>query len=183
MADLILVGGGAKSGKSSFSLDYATKHGGKKVFIATAKAYDEEMKAKIQRHKDERQADDFETIEESLDLKKAFLMASEIGADVVILDCLTLWISNAMMADWEDQKIENSLKESLKSTKDMSFTLIVVTNEVGCGIVPENSLARRFRNTAGNCHKILSELSKEVYFNVFGVCLQIKPKLVYADIK
>ncbi|MCU1340122.1 MAG: bifunctional adenosylcobinamide kinase/adenosylcobinamide-phosphate guanylyltransferase [Bryobacterales bacterium] len=157
---LVLVGGGARSGKSRWALERARKRGGRLVYIATAEALDEEMSLRIARHRADR-GYEFETIEEPVELARA-IRSSE--GDAIVVDCLTLWLSNGMC----------DVEGTLTAAKEQSAEVIVVTNEVGCGIVPENALAREFRDRAGIVNQRFAEAADEVYWMVFGQALRVK---------
>jgi adenosylcobinamide kinase/adenosylcobinamide-phosphate guanylyltransferase len=162
---LILVGGGARSGKSSYALQLARERGARRAFVATAQAYDDEMRERIARHQQERDPS-FTTFEEPLDLA-ALLPRLETNFDAIVLDCLTLWLSNRMLSD---RPIDASFLERASPA-----LLIAVTNEVGCGIVPENELARRFRDEQGRLNQLAARHADEVYWMVFGCPLRVKP--------
>lgn len=165
----IFVIGGARSGKSGFALTRASAYPGPKAYIATARALDDEMKERIEAHKLQRGAD-WDTHEEPLEVAEALKrIDGKYGA--VIIDCLTLWLSNLMLAG------SNAGKEigSLLSTLDaQSSTLFVVSNEVGMGIVPDNELARKFRDMAGSLNQRIAELADEVYFVTAGIPVRVK---------
>lgn len=177
---IVLVTGGAKSGKSSFVLDKVSGVDGKKAFIATAEALDDEMKERIGRHKAER-SDKWETYEVPLKISDALLDATS-RQNVVVLDCLTIWLSNLLIGkvDTEEnvQRLVNTLveiKESpVCSTGSGCSVLYIVSNEVGMGIVPENALAREFRDLAGNLNQRIAAISDETYLVVAGIPLKIK---------
>ena len=157
---VVLVGGGSRSGKSRWALDRARKRGGRLVFIATAEALDEEMMARIAKHRAERDSA-FHTIEEPLELARALRSAE---ADVIVVDCLTLWLANG----------QGDVEGTIAAAKEHSGEVIFVTNEVGCGIVPDNAMAREFRDRAGFVNQRFAEAADEVYFMVFGQALRIK---------
>jgi len=161
---LVLVGGGARSGKSRWALDRARKRGGRLVYIATAEALDDEMSARIAKHRAER-GDEFINVEEPLDLARAVRSAD---GDAIVVDCLTLWLSNMMHAS------QDRMEDAIAAAKASSALVIAVTNEVGCGIVPENALAREFRDRAGIMNQRFAEAADEVYFMVFGQALRVK---------
>lgn len=161
---LILVGGGARSGKSRWALERARKRGGRLVYVATAEALDEEMAQRIARHRAERGAA-FETVEEPLDLPRAIRSAT---GDAIVVDCLTLWLSNLMRAK------RGGIEEAIAAAADSPAEVIAVTNEVGAGIVPENALAREFRDRAGWMNQRFAEAAREVYWMVFGQALRVK---------
>ncbi len=173
---LILVGGGARSGKSSFAALYAKRlaadAGLKPVFVATAQAFDGEMTTRIERHKQERDGA-FTTVEEPLDVVEA--LAALPGHDIVLLDCLTLWLSNLLLASRDDVSILDSIDRLVVLARARSGPLIVVTNEVGLGLVPESSLGRRFRDLAGISHQRLSAGADEIYAGLLGLILRLAP--------
>ncbi|MFN3478822.1 MAG: bifunctional adenosylcobinamide kinase/adenosylcobinamide-phosphate guanylyltransferase [Thermodesulfovibrionales bacterium] len=190
MNRVIFITGGARSGKSSFALKMATELPGKKVYIATAEPLDEEMRERIKRHKEER-GEEWLTIEEPL--KIAGLLRELKGRyDVLLLDCLTLWLSNMMLAkevqgsmfNVQDRKgISEEIEEFITTLKDFiapsvlnaqSSALVVVSNEVGMGIVPEKEVARRFRDLAGLLNQKVAEIADEVYLVISGIPLKIK---------
>jgi adenosylcobinamide kinase/adenosylcobinamide-phosphate guanylyltransferase len=171
-AGLVLIGGGARSGKSAFALAYARRLGARRCFIATAQAFDAEMRARIDRHRDERGAD-FETIEEPLALPAALLRAP---ADAVVLvDCLTLWLSNLLCADVSEADILVRIDELVAAARARRAPTLLVSNEVGLGLVPETPLGRAFRDVAGICHQRLAAVADEIYAALMGVVLRLHP--------
>jgi adenosylcobinamide kinase/adenosylcobinamide-phosphate guanylyltransferase len=160
---LVLVGGGARSGKSTWALQRARKRGGRLVFIATAEALDDEMSERIARHREDRGVE-FETIEEPVELARAIRLAQ---GDAIVVDCLTLWLSNTMERDDRPGEVIVAARES-------GADVIFVTNEVGCGVVPENALARKFRDLEGIMNQRFAEAADEVYWMVFGQPLRVK---------
>lgn len=170
---LILVLGGARAGKSSFALRLA--EGQARVsFIATAQALDHEMAARIARHREERRAH-WLTIEEPYALDDAFIRAGE--ADFVIVDCLTLFVSNWLLR-WEDDNsaaIQQITESFLARVQSGTKTVICVSNEAGLGIVPENALARTFRDLLGRVNQQFAAAADEVYLLVAGLPLRLKP--------
>jgi adenosylcobinamide kinase/adenosylcobinamide-phosphate guanylyltransferase len=175
---LILVGGGARSGKSSFALALARRLGRRRLFVATAEARDDEMHLRIRRHREER-GPDFDTVEEPLELARALREVKE--HDVVLIDCLTLWLANRLLAAPEPGVVLTHVDELLAALSKQHAHVIVVTNEVGLGIVPESELGRQFRDLAGMAHQRLSRQADEVYFAVLGTMLRLKPSLAYID--
>jgi adenosylcobinamide kinase/adenosylcobinamide-phosphate guanylyltransferase len=157
---LVLVGGGSRSGKSRWALDRARKRGGRLLFIATAEALDQEMSVRIARHRTDR-GDEFETVEEPRELAKVI---RSVQGDAIVVDCLTLWLSNVM----------GDVEEVIAAAREQTAEVICVTNEVGCGIVPENALAREFRDRAGVMNQRFAEAADEVYWMVFGQSLKVK---------
>jgi adenosylcobinamide kinase/adenosylcobinamide-phosphate guanylyltransferase len=165
---VILIGGGARSGKSRYALEKARAIEGTRAFLATAQHSDEEMTARIHRHQSER-GEEFSTIEEPLELAHAI---AEANFDVMIVDCLTLWLSNIMYANRNcDAETDALIDASQSATR----TLIFVTNEVGSGIVPtDNALSREFRDRAGILNQRIAAIAQEVYWMVFGQALRVK---------
>jgi len=161
---IVLVGGGARSGKSRWALERARGCGDRLVYVATAEALDEEMSARIAQHRSER-GDEFVTIEEPLDLASAI---RSVEGDAIVVDCLTLWLSNLMRAS------EEKTEETIAAAKAKHALVIFVTNEVGSGIVPANALAREFRDRAGIMNQRFAEVADEVYWMVFGQALRVK---------
>jgi len=168
----ILIGGGARSGKSSFALAHARRIGTRRVFVATAEALDEEMRLRVAAHRSDR-GDDFRTIEEPVALPHA--LASIVDADVVVVDCLTLWLSNLLVRGATGDDALVSAAELARVMAAAPFATVVVTNEVGMGIVPENALARAFRDVAGAVHQRLARDAHEVYVAVVGTVLRVRP--------
>jgi adenosylcobinamide kinase/adenosylcobinamide-phosphate guanylyltransferase len=169
---LVLIGGGVRSGKSAFALERARTLGAKRVFIATAQAFDDEMRSKIEAHRRER-SHDFETVEEPLALPAA--LAGLRDVDVVVIDCITLWLSNLLLRDESSQRILQLVDELTGALERRSFHSIIVTNEVGMGVVPETPLGRAFRDLSGLTHQRLARAADEVHLAVLGTVLRIKP--------
>jgi len=167
---ILLVGGGSRSGKSRHALELARRYGPRRGFLATAQAFDEEMEARIGRHRQERGAE-FVTIEEPLDLTAA-LRRAESEFDVLVVDCLTLWLSNVMHAG--NSIDSGAVQATLEAMAASSLPCILVTNEVGCGIVPENALAREFRDRAGILNQQAAARAVEIYWMIFGVAMRVK---------
>ena len=171
---VIFVTGGAKSGKSSFVLSEAAKHEGPKAFIATAEALDEEMAKRIGRHKIER-GDGWDTFEEPIRITETIKQIQDkYGA--IVLDCLTLWLSNLMHANLDISQEIEKLVEILKDSSLITHhsSLYLVSNEVGAGIVPENALTREFRDLAGTMNQRVAGVSDEVFMVVAGIPVKIK---------
>jgi adenosylcobinamide kinase/adenosylcobinamide-phosphate guanylyltransferase len=162
---LILIGGGARSGKSRFALDRARREGTKLVFIATAEARDEEMTRRIEQHRADR-GPEFVTLEAPIELPAAIRSAD---GDAIVVDCLTLWLANIL--DRDADAATRELEDAARSSK---ACVILVTNEVGSGIVPDNALAREFRDRAGILNQRMAEAATEVYWMIFGQPLRVK---------
>jgi len=168
----VLIGGGARSGKSSFALDRARALGARRVFLATAQAFDGEMVHRIAAHRTSRGAD-FTTLEEPLAVPRA--LAQLADADVVVVDCLTLWISNLLLRGDDQAAILAQVDEMLATLARLPFHTVLVTNEVGMGIVPDNALARAFRDVTGIAHQRVARVADEVHFAVLGLVLRLRP--------
>lgn len=167
---LILIGGGARSGKSRHALQRARQCGPRLAFIATAVAPDDEYRARIALHRAERGAE-FTTFEEPLAVA-AVISEQAPRFDAIVVDCLTLWLSNLMHA--APGEIDEHCGRLVNAARSSSAPAILVTNEVGCGIVPANALAREFRDRAGKLNQQAAEAAVEVYWMVFGIPLKVK---------
>jgi adenosylcobinamide kinase/adenosylcobinamide-phosphate guanylyltransferase len=174
---LILVGGGTRSGKSDFALAVARSLGQKRLFVATAQACDDEMTARIHQHRATR-GDEFETVEEPLAL--ADLLTRTSTHDVVVVDCLTLWIANLLLAGNDAKAAQRHISELAEVLKKRLAHIVIVTSEVGLGLVPETALGRDFRDVVGIAHQCIADLADEVYFGVLGVMLRLKPGSIAA---
>ena len=172
-----MIGGGARSGKSRFAVDIARERGDSRVFIATAEAFDDEMRARIDHHRRER-GDDFATVEEPRELERALVAAA--AADVVVVDCLTLWLSNLLLADLGEAAIAERVEALVASIDARANETILVTNEVGMGVVPETALGRVFRDVVGRAHQRLARRADEMYVGIMGVVLRIEPGPIVA---
>jgi adenosylcobinamide kinase/adenosylcobinamide-phosphate guanylyltransferase len=165
-----VIGGGSRSGKSRFALEYARRHTRPLAFIATAEARDDEMRDRVAAHQAER-GPEFHTIEEPLQVARTIEESgSRFGA--IVVDCLTLWISNLMFAAAEDPR--QQAMALLRVASNSPAVVVLVTNEVGCGIVPDNALARQFRDLAGTINQLAASAAVEAYWMMFGVPMRIK---------
>ncbi len=173
MKKTILITGGCRSGKSKHALQLANDLPGKKFFLATAQSLDDEMEERIQKHRQER-GKEWVTFEESLNLSGVFKKIDDDPKTVLVLDCLTLWISNLLMADNSKEKIMARVNEWLDSSSRFQGTLICITNEVGAGIVPETPLGREFRDLAGEINQRVADRFDEVILTVSGIPVKIK---------
>jgi adenosylcobinamide kinase/adenosylcobinamide-phosphate guanylyltransferase len=171
-APVALVGGGARSGKSAFALAHARRLGPRRAFLATAQALDDEMRDRIARHRDER-GGTFLTIEEPRALPRA--LAALEGVDVVVVDCLTLWLSNLLVAGLAPGPIQEQVEALAEVLAARRFGAVLVTNEVGMGIVPETPLGRAFRDLTGFAHQRLARMADEIYLAAVGVVLRVHP--------
>ncbi len=171
--ELVLVLGGAKSGKSSWALRYAEERYASYIFMATAQALDSEMDERIKRHRETR-GSQWGLIEEPLEVAKA-LIENCRGFEAVLLDCLTVWLSNVLSDKGEAEVGEymHSLIEALKKTEQ---TIIMVSNEVGMGIIPNNPLGRKFRDLAGQLNQEVANTADKVILAVAGLPTYLKGK-------
>ncbi len=172
----IFVIGGAKSGKSRFALATAEKMledtGAKGLFIATATVTDEEMALRIKRHQKERQGH-WVTVEEPLEVAQVISKASQYG--VIVLDCLTLWVSNVLFQDKDSFECRSS--DLCVAIKGASCPVILVSNEVGMGIVPMDPVSRAFRDMAGRLNQRIAAICDDVYLVAAGLPLMLKGNL------
>ena len=169
MSKIILVTGGARSGKSALAERLIAPLGAHPIYIATAEARDGEMAARIAIHQ-ARRGPEWTTHNEPLALVNA--LATTDGSGPRLIDCLTLWLSNMMLAGVDWDAAGHELAAALAT---QTSPVILVTNEVGGGIVPENKLARDFRDAAGILNQRIAAVSHEVYMAVAGLSLQLKP--------
>lgn len=166
---LTLVIGGAASGKSAQAEALVRDQSGTRVYIATAQAFDDEMKAKIARHREMRAEHGWRTIEAPFD---ACAAVSELRAgEVALFDCATFWLSNLMLAERDWRAEADRLLAALASTP---APVVVVTNETGQGIVPENALARAFRQAQGELNQLLAAQADLVVAVMAGLPLVLK---------
>jgi len=187
MKKFVLILGGARSGKSSYAVELAKRfsasakgrcasgaRGGKKkvVFIATATLPDREMEKRIKLHKASRPRH-WKLIEEGKDVN-SILSKLNSRYGIVLIDCLGLLISNLLASNLKDRDIEKRIKRLINSILRINFTTILVSNEVGSGIVPENHLARRFRDLLGLSNQMITKKADEVIFMQSGIPIKIK---------
>jgi len=168
---LLFITGGARCGKSSFALREASNTPGTKAYIATAEGLDEEMKERIKTHKKQR-SKDWDTFEEPINIVDVMRGIKGTYTSIII-DCLTLWLSNVMAADLDVLDEIEKLIQALRTTSSVSH-ISVVTNEVGMGIVPDTELARKFRDMSGLLNQRVAEVADEVYLLVSGIPLKVK---------
>lgn len=174
MGGHVLVLGGARSGKTGFAERLAMRAGEHPLYLATAQALDAEMRERVKLHRDQRQKR-FATLEEPLELAAALKQAAK-EHDVILVDCLTLWITNLLGTERNVAEAVDALISALRATSECR--VILVSNEVGLGIVPDNPLARMFRDLSGAAHQRLAEICDEVHFVVAGLPMTLKgPRL------
>ena len=172
MAKITFIVGGARSGKSRFALKLTQQKSKKVAFIATCLPLDLEMNKRISIHRKSRPAH-WQTFEEPKDL---VLVLKKIGSqfDTIIIDCLTLWVSNLLLKGKKEIFIENKINQILMLLKKNRSRSIIVSNEVGLGIVPNSKMGRAFRDIAGRINQIVADKSDEVFFMVSGIPWRIK---------
>ncbi|MBF0377235.1 MAG: bifunctional adenosylcobinamide kinase/adenosylcobinamide-phosphate guanylyltransferase [Desulfamplus sp.] len=180
---ITLVIGGCRSGKSNYALNLANQiSGNSKVFMATSVPTDREMEERVTKHQIER-GKDWITVEEPIEISEAIKNfdinnssndKNFIPADVILIDCLTLWVSNLMFNNFDDRKIATVIQELQYTLTSSSLPIFLVSNEVGMGIVPENGLARRFRDIAGMVNQKIAQTANQVIYMVAGIPMTIK---------
>jgi|LDZT01.1.fsa_nt_gi adenosylcobinamide kinase/adenosylcobinamide-phosphate guanylyltransferase len=176
---LVLITGGVRSGKSTFAQNIAENFGKKITFIATAQALDKEMKERIAKHKANRPKH-WETHEEPYQVAKVISRTGQ-GSDVIVIDCLGLLVSN-LMQDYQEKGFNNLLADNIiKNIQEIvaealkcPATVIIVSNEVGLGLVPENAMGRFFRDILGQANQLIATNADRVYLMVTGIPLLIK---------
>lgn len=186
---LVVVTGGARSGKSRFAEQYTAKLGSRRpdgeiVYIATSQVYDQEMEERVALHK-QRRSNEWTTVEEPYDLEAVLERLAVEKVSVVLIDCITLWLSNVLLLPdehglerWTDPAYVRSI---LERTHKLSFLLqeapfatVIVTNEVGGGLVPEYPLGRVYRDLAGQVNQTLAEKADEVYVAICGIPVNLR---------
>lgn len=206
---IVMVTGGARSGKSSFAERWCMKHADRAYYIATAQAYDTEMERRIALHRQDRASADYawETIEEPLQLRGLLRKLSDTvpaevysnpaaaytepiavyteepevsAAPVVLIDCLTLWLSNVLLAIGEqadgEAKVIREIDLLLEAVASYSGTIVIVTNEVGSGIVPAYPLGRLYRDLAGVMNRRLAAIAEQVFLVTAGIPIELKSR-------
>jgi adenosylcobinamide kinase/adenosylcobinamide-phosphate guanylyltransferase len=166
----LLVLGGARSGKSAYAQSLAEAHGSERLYLATAAAGDEEMAARIARHQADR-GQGWTTLEEPLEIAGALLTHAQ-PSRVVLVDCLTLWLSNLMLAGRDPAPAVTALADAIGK---LAGPVVLVSNEVGMGLVPDNKLGRDFRDWQGRANRELGAACDAVIFVAAGLPLQLKP--------
>lgn len=174
---VIFITGGARSGKSAFAERIAADFGAPLGYLATAQAFDGEMEERIKKHQ-HRRGDGWSTIEEPLHLPQA-LAVHDGSFNVILVDCVTLWLSNMLMlheelGDDTGQRIMEDVRRLAATVREIRTPLVMVSNEVGMGIVPANPLARLFRDIAGQANQILAAAADEAWLVVSGLPLRLK---------
>jgi adenosylcobinamide kinase/adenosylcobinamide-phosphate guanylyltransferase len=180
MAEIIVITGGSRSGKSGYAQKIAESNPGLKTFIATCPCLDDEMAERIRKHKEMRSSQ-WVTIEETVDLAGAVRLAQKSPA--ILVDCLTLWVNNLLyQAEIEGKTLDEEgmirhCRQVLDTCARVPGRVIFVTNEVGMGIVPGDAVSRRFRDLAGRCNQIMVANAASVIFMISGVPLVVKGEI------
>ena len=172
MAEVVLITGGARSGKSRHALELARARGGRKAYIATAEVTDEEMRARIEKHRRAR-GREFLTVEEPLDPAGA-LRSLPADVELAVLDCLTVWLGNLAHRGKLAEEGVPEVEDFLSVLDEPPCDLVVVSNELGAGIVPEGAMARAFRDAAGRLNQEVARRAGRVVLTVCGLPLLLK---------
>ena len=178
MADLIVITGGCRSGKSDYALRLAESRSMSRAMLATSPVTDAEMRRRIERHQQERRDRGWETLEEQTDLARVLRATPH---EVILIDCVTLWVNNLMYeaetagVEIDEDDVAARCREVIAAIERRPGTVIAVTNEVGLGVVPENAAARRFRDLAGRANQLLAAKATAVTLLCCGIPVQIKP--------
>ena len=172
MKKTILVIGGCRSGKSSHALELAEQIPGHKIFIATCIPHDKEMEERVSLHRKQR-GRAWTTLEVPAHLPEEISKNSQ-KKNVILVDCLTLWISNLILENNDQETIDGHIRNLVRSLEKAQCPIILVSNEVGTGIVPENRLARRFRDIAGFTNQRVAACADKVIWMVAGIPVGVK---------
>lgn len=187
---IILCSGGARSGKSEFAEQLALSLNGRKAYVATGQAFDDEMKDRIKKHQ-LRRGKEWITFEIPLHLHKNWKQIKNVS-DVILIDCLTMFTSNHVFAHGDintqedSNRIESIILEELRLllqdiNNSNDKTVIFVTNEIGLGIVPENKLARYFRDITGRVNREVASAANKMYLTISGVTIELKSQEVHIN--
>jgi adenosylcobinamide kinase/adenosylcobinamide-phosphate guanylyltransferase len=167
----LLVLGGARSGKSTWAEAIVNRFPPPYVYVATAQGLDDEMKLRIERHRERRGEGSWQTIESPIDLEET-LKALNGRNKPVLLDCVTLWLSNLLCS--ASAEPEAAVEGLCSSIQAVDYPLVIVSNEVGAGVVPENQLARKFRDLSGSTNQRLAQICASVHLLIAGLPLRLK---------
>lgn len=169
----MLVMGGVRSGKSSLALDLCNRMDGNRYFLATAQAFDDEMEYRIKRHQEER-GSGWTTVEESIDIAQK-IMELDSHKTIILVDCLTLWLSNLYMKYESDvDMVYKEIDSFVEVISGIKGRLVLVSNEVGMGIVPENKLARMYRDASGTMNRKIAGVAQKVVITFAGLLMVLK---------
>jgi adenosylcobinamide kinase/adenosylcobinamide-phosphate guanylyltransferase len=168
----IFVTGGSRSGKSRYAVELAQSISDHVVFLATCVPDDEEMRARVEQHRKARPGH-WRAIEEGKELRMT-LVQLEGACDAVILDCVTLFVSNLLLENLAEDVILKKIEEIAEVARQVNYHTIIVSNEVGAGLVPETRLGRTFRDVVGRANQILAQSADEAYLIVSGIPIKLK---------
>lgn len=177
VASTVLVTGGARSGKSLYAEGLVRAAQRERIYVATCTPFDDEMRQRIDRHRDQR-GEGWRTIEEPRDLA-GVIAAESTAQSAILVDCLTLWLSNLIFAEADPEAETARLAEALRAAPG---PVVLVTNEVGSGIVPDNALARRFRDEQGRLNRRIAEVADVAVLVAAGLPLVLKPSHLQPEI-
>lgn len=179
MAQTILVTGGSRSGKSGYAQARAEKCPGRRLFVATCPRIDGEMDERIANHRLERQGKNWHTMEEEIHLAK--IIGDNHASEILLIDCLTLWINNLLFNDAQnaieridEDRMRRLCDDILQASYRHPGVIFFVTNEIGSGIVPEDSATRRYRDLVGRCNQCIAQGAEEVILVSCGIPLRLK---------
>jgi len=169
---VIFVIGGVRSGKSRFALRLGESIGTRRILIATAQALDSEMKQRIEQHRT-RRSKTWLTYEEPVEIKNVLEKLND-EADVILIDCLSLWVSNLMHMDLNDEEVGVRFSEFIKTLEGLTPSVVLVSNEVGLGVIPANPTARRYCDFLGVLHQEVARQAQEVHLLTAGIATKLK---------
>jgi adenosylcobinamide kinase/adenosylcobinamide-phosphate guanylyltransferase len=168
---IIFITGGCRSGKSRYALEFANRHFSEKCYLATAEPLDEEMARRVENHRKAR-GPEWRTLEEPIEIVDRIRHGT--GTGVILLDCITLWLSNLLLRGDDDQRIMEELDRFIEALRESPGSFIIVSNEVGMGIVPADPLSRRFRDLSGTANQRIARQANTVIFMASGLPLFLK---------
>nr|MBD3622241.1 bifunctional adenosylcobinamide kinase/adenosylcobinamide-phosphate guanylyltransferase [Sunxiuqinia sp.] len=169
MATITFITGGARSGKSSFAQRLAEDQSEKPIYLATARIWDEDFAQRVKRHQDDRN-ERWQTVEEEKELSK-----HDFSGEIVLLDCITLWLTNYFHdSGYQLNNTLDAAKAEWKKLVEQEMDLIVVSNELGMGVHPENEMARKFADLQGWMNQFIAAQADTVYLMVSGIGIKIK---------
>lgn len=168
MAEIILVTGGARSGKSALAERLAQSCGNKVIYIATSEPFDDEMQSRIDRHRARRDAG-WRTVDAPLELPDMLVQTD--GDAPRLVDCLTMWLNNLI---YHNRDVADEVDRLIKVISEQQADLVMVTNEIGSGLVPQTAEARKFRDLAGELNQMVAQAASQVYLSVSGIPVKIK---------
>jgi len=180
VAKIVLVTGGCRSGKSAYAQQLAASLAPRRLFLATCPVTDEEMRRRIERHQQARRDRGWETVEEQLDLAGVFRRRLE--CQVLLVDCVTLWVNNLMYyaeqagEQFGEQELAEQCGAMLVAARQRTGAVVFVTNEVGLGVVPENALARRYRDLVGRANQTIAAAADTVTLMTCGIPWHLKTR-------